>query len=273
MAARDRDGHCVYPEAFDAETLDALREDDPVFFAAQYLLKPGGGGASDFNAEWLKPFEWEGTKQISFKDNDGKTHFERLHELHCTISVDPAISDKGTADRSAIVVTGSDGERIFLLDTWAGRVGATDLAARVLETYREYNANRIVIETVAYQEALAEIITLLAQQAGMEQLPIAEHKTGSDHKKRIRILGLEPYFRKGLFYWNAKTQSNFFDEYISYPHVKHKDILDALSFQKDVWERLLTKGRTGRDGGILREWKQRDNERAMRIRASMGKRR
>ena len=60
-------------------------------------------------------------------------------------------------------------------------------------------------------------------------------------KKYVRIDSLEPYFRKGFIYYNPKSQQKFKDEYIRFsPDIKGgtKDILDALSFQKEHWEAL-----------------------------------
>lgn len=246
MPARDPNGRPYYPEQFDDETLDSIRAIDPVFFAAQYLLQPGAGEASDFNEAWLKEFEWEGQKQIRYRDMDGILHYENVKDMHVIVSADPAISDKEGSARSAVMTLATNGNQLFLLDAWAGRVGATGLATKIIEKYRQYNAGYIIIESVAYQEALGDVMELLAKQWSIPgRLPIYEHKTGGAIKKDARIKGMEPYFRKGFFYVHKSTQQDFLDEYRGFPYTKLRDMLDALSFQKDFWERLATRERGG----------------------------
>jgi phage terminase large subunit-like protein len=236
-------GQPFFPEQFDLETLDSIRKIDPVFFAAQYLLQPGAGDASDFNEAWLKEYEWESNgKQIRYRGLDGVLHYDNVRDLTIIISADPAISDREGSARSAVNVVGTNGEQLFLLEAWAGRVGATGLAEKIMEYYTQYKASYIVIEAVAYQEALGDVLELLAKQYHVAgRLPIYEHKTGGNMKKDVRIKGMEPYFRKGFFYVHKSSQQDFLDEYRGFPYVKLRDMLDALSFQKELWERLATR--------------------------------
>ena len=254
-------GEAVWPEGgLTLKDLEDQRQRDPVFFAAQYLLKPGAGDASFFDETWFaeRGFEWESRKQIRWKDTDKKTHFDLLSEMRITMSVDPAISKRKEADESAIVVTASNGTQIFVLEAWSKRVGATELAHKLLEFYLEYKPERVIVETVAYQEALVEIIDLVKGEHGIEhRLPIFEYKTGSDDKKRVRIMGLEPYMRKGLIYVHHQSQHTLLGQIRNYPHTKHDDILDALAMQKSSWERLST---SGASDDSRKKWKQRSQE-------------
>lgn len=270
------DGQEIYPEKFDRDTLDQLRRDDPVFFASQYLLNPTAGGVAAFKPEYLNEFHWENKNQIRFRDSENEVRFENVRELRTIMSVDPAISKKSTAARSAVTVIGSNGEQLFLLEAWASRVGPHDLAMKILELFQTYRPDRIIIESVAYQMALAEVLTLLAAQNKLGRLPIYEHKSGSQIRKQTRIAGLEPYFRKGLFYYDSRTQTDFFEEYINFsPDVGSRtvDILDAIAFQKEAWDHLQF---LGRDRGEPQghEALRRANERASeRIRNHYSRRR
>ena len=274
MPAVDVDGRPYFPERFDLESLESIRAIDPVFYAAQYLLQPGAGEASDFNESWLKDFEWESNgKQIRYRGLDGQTHFEHTKDLTIIISADPAISDKKGSARSAVTVVGTNGEQLFLLEAWCGRVGATGLAERIMGFYAQYKASYIVIEAVAYQEALGDVMELLAKQYHIPgRLPIYEHKTGGETKKDIRIRGMEPYFRKGFFYVNKSTQQDFLDEYRGFPYTKLKDMLDALSFQKDLWERLATRD-SAREPTVVRDRRMQQKAKASAIKDRYSRRR
>lgn len=274
----DENGRAVFPERFDLETLKALRKRDPVFYAAQYLLNPSAGEAAAFKSEWLKEYEWEMSgQQLSYTDLEGKTKFVRIKDLVCITSADPAISDVKGSARSAVMTIGTDGRHLFLLSAWSGRVGATELAERMLDDYKRFNSAYLVIESVAYQEALADVLHLLAQQRKLPgRLPIYEHKTGGQQRKEARILGLEPYFSKGFFYANYASQQDFLDEYRGFPHIKLRDMLDALSFQKELWERLATRAAEADDfagNPLARGRKIQQAARASKIRARYARRR
>ena len=247
--AIDENGRAVHPELLDLDQLDVERERDPTFFQGQYMLNPSGGEAAEFKLEDLKTYESSGPNQIMFRGEQGKMEFMNLRDLRIVISVDPAISKKMTAARSAVVVVGTDGKNLFLLEAIAKRVTATELGAIVIEQYKKYKPYKIIIETVAYQEALKEVITLLADHHGVkERMPIEKYHPGTTISKSVRILGLEAYFRKGIFYYDPRKHFHFEEEYASFPHNKFRDLLDALSFQKDAWEYLFSIGAPNRQG-------------------------
>lgn len=262
----DAQGQSIFPELVTTKGLERIRQEDPLFYSSQYLLQPTGGTLSDFKPEWLQAFAWEGSKQIRFK-KDGRVYFRRLQDLTCIMSVDPAISKKDSAARSAICITGTDGENVFLLEAWCGRVGATDLAQRVIGFTKQYSPHRIIIETVAYQGALKEVLELLAQQQKlpMAMFPLADFRPGPQDKKDVRIFGLEPYFRKGIFYYCERLQNDFFAEYSNFPNTRTRDVLDALAMQRDWWERLSA-ANGGNQGTRLHNMKQAEKHRMDKIR-------
>ena len=267
----------MFPERYDLDELSEIQQDDPVFFSAQYMIDPTSGGMVTFKKEYLRPFEWETINQIRYKDDELRLHYENDNDLRVLISVDPAISTKSHAARSAITVVGSNGSSLFLLEAWASRCNPTELATQILQFYQRYNPIRIIIEDVAYQTALAEILILIAQDFNVHQLPIYTFKTGSQEKKFNRIAGLEPYFRKGLFYYHPKSQVAFVDEYTKFnPSIGNRtvDILDALSFQKEAWEHLGFLANEERSSSNP-EWRRREKAAQNRIREyySQGRRR
>ncbi len=86
----------------------------------------------------------------------------------------------------------------------------------------------------------------------------------------MRIYGLEHYFKRGLFFYHP-TQYKFFNEYVSFPRAILRDILDAISFQVDEWEKVFSiQHSTG--GNRRPEDIRRLNERAReRIRKAWGR--
>lgn len=240
----DEQGQSIFPELVTTDELEEMRKQEPLFFSSQYLLKPTGGTLSDFKPEWLQEFNWSGNKQIQFK-KDGRVQYRRVQDLTCIMSVDPAISKKDTSARSAVVVTGTDGENIFILEAWCGRVGATDLAQQVINFTKQYSPHRIIIEVVAYQGALKDVLELLAnqQKLPMTMFPLSDFRPGPQDKKDVRIYGLEPWGRKGLIYYCGKMQTDLYEEWVNFPNTRTRDILDALAMQASHWERLSSIGK------------------------------
>ncbi len=64
--------------------------------------------------------------------------------------------------------------------------------------------------------ALKEILRLLESKYKTGHLPIYGHKSGGRNRKPIAIAGLEPYFRRGFFYYHPKSQDNFLEEYLEF---------------------------------------------------------
>jgi phage terminase large subunit-like protein len=236
--ARDAAGHSLFPERYDDDDLQKMQQEDPVFFAGQYLLDPTAGGASEFDAKWLKYYEWDGT-QIRYRDQSGSLKYATTRDMVCLVSVDPAISDAATAARSAVPVVGLNSDGQFLLEDYAERgLGMFDLAHRVVEAYVKYQPRRIFIETIVYQRALLEALSQVARDRNVPDLIacVQEIKSHAGKSKDFRIYGLEPFFKRGTFYIN-RSHKNFIDEFTSFPLGHLRDTLDALSFQKDEWEK------------------------------------
>ena len=271
--AIDENGRAIFPERYDLEELAAMQEEDPVFYAGQYLLEPAAGAASVLSPEWLKTYQIDGNS-ILVDGSDGRKEYLHNDELTFLISVDPAFSKKSSAARTAIPVVGTDGKRLFLFEDFAERLDSEDeIAAKVVEFTLRYKPQKIFIETVVAQVAVANAIRRRFREEGLDDSVIEEIKSHGKEKKTMRIYGLEHYFKRGIFYYHP-NQFKFFKEYIAFPRALLRDILDALSFQKDEWEKIFTMTHYG--GGHRRkpeEIKEDEEKAIQRIRTSWGRKR
>lgn len=234
-------GESIFPERYTLDELQEMQRDDPAFYAGQYLLNPAAGGASEFEAEWLRNFEWEvNGRQIRYTNSDNKVTYAHVSDMMLFISVDPAISESKQSARSATPVVGLNSDGIFLLDDSAERgLGVFELAHKVVDLYIRYKPRKIFIETVVYQRAFAQVLAQTARDRGVPHLlgAIEEIRSHGKQSKDLRIYALEPFFKRGNFYSN-KRNSNFLEEYLSFPRGDLRDVLDALSFQVNDWERF-----------------------------------
>ena len=238
--AIDENGRPIFPERYDVEELQRMQEEDPVFYAGQYLLEPTAGAASILNPAWLKTYDIDGSAIVFNNSVTSRKEYLPLRSLTTYISVDPAFSKKSSSARTAIPVVGIDGERLFLLEDYAERVDSEDdIAAKVLDFTLRYKPKKIFIETIVAQVAVANAVRRRFREEGLPEPPIEEIRSHGQKGKVMRIFGLEHFFKRGLFYYHV-SQTRFFNEYVSFPRAILRDLLDAISFQVEEWERVFT---------------------------------
>lgn len=262
-------GHSIFPERWTLEELRMIERQDPSFFQANYMLNPAEGGATLFNLDWLKTYELDGPrKHIHYRDQYDQLRSVRIRDLTIYISVDPAFSDSKAAARTAIPVVGTNGKEFFLLEDFAERgMGPKDIAAKIAEFTTRYRPHTIFIETVVAQRALLEPIRAALKAARLPYEPII-HEIGSHGRKskEMRIYGLEPWFKGGQFYVHP-SQTNFKQEFSSFPRGNLRDTLDALSFQVEHgWERLA-----GTGAASMENWKEKERAYVEKMKRNMGK--
>lgn len=250
--AYDENGRSVFPWKWTTEELNKMksRPKTAQFFAANFELEPTKGLATYFDPADLKQFEWNGNQSgVYYYDQRGDPAAEAISEMRLFISVDPAFTDDASNARTAIPVVGSNGTEIFLLEDFADHgLGVYDIARELARMCMEYGMpDRIFLETISAQTALAEPIRRELRDEGFDPM-IEEISSHSDRKKKMRIMGLERWVERGLFYHHS-SQNKFLKEFESFPRGQLQDILDALSFQKGAWEettRTLTQTSTRR---------------------------
>ena len=146
-----------------------------------------------------------------------------------------------TSARTAIPVVGTDGTHLFLLEDFAKHgVNVDEIAHHVVDFHLKYNPRKVLVESIVAQVAVADAIKRVSNDFGVK-IQMDEIKSHGRNKKDWRIYGLEPYFKKQLFYIH-KSHHNFLEEYTSFPLGKLRDILDALSFQRTDWELAFQHG-------------------------------
>ena len=166
--------------------------------------------------------------------------------LDIVICCDPAISERSTAARTAIVVMGmSPYQKMVLLEYWVGRQGDP---AKIIDTYlgmaRFWQPRCIGIEMVAFQKAL-EPFTMKAMAERNEYYPIINLKPDRKEKKEQRILSMQPFFRAGQILIQ-RGMTEFIEEYETFPLGRTRDILDAMAYAV----RLLTPQQVSKRPGL-----------------------
>lgn len=150
--------------------------------------------------------------------------------LDVVLTCDPAISQKSSACRSAIIVAAmSPAQRIFVLDAWAGRQNDPFLLIdQVLMMSMKWGARLIGIEGVAYQQVLQPFIERVMRQRNL-YFPVEMMMPDRNEKKEQRILSLQPFFKTGQIFMQ-QGMTDLIDEVTTFPRGKTNDLLDALAY-------------------------------------------
>jgi PBSX family phage terminase large subunit len=182
------------------EYIQSLIDDLPEHMRLKYVE-----GRWDIHETQIIDFNWIGTK-------------ERPREIEFTaIAVDPAISEKETADETVITVLGVDknGE-IYELEVIAGRWSFQGILDNCVDAYTKYNPDVFGTEQTAFQKALGDVLT------GMG-IPVI--KLMPDKDKLRRLMSVSDLFEKG--------KVNIYDDITrtqiaEFPNGVHDDRVDAV---------------------------------------------
>lgn len=225
-------GKIIFPKKFnkkfDPVTKSWLETKEPTMDFINYLKKrPSEEFASQYMNE---PIDSE--NQI-FKKDYFKTYDRRPEGLFVSMTIDPAISEKQSADYFAINVSGMDENyKIYVLDTIKGHWKVAESIDNIFTTYEKWHPSAIGLETIAYQKALKSWLEEKMRERGVF-FPITELRRNTNESKEFRIKALEPFYRDGLIF-HAPWMKSLETELLQFPKGKHDDEIDALASQLDL---------------------------------------
>ena len=145
----------------------------------------------------------------------------------CYAFIDLAISEKQTADYTAIVTIAKDryDSKMFIVDPRRLRGDVTAQLNLVFELYNQYHWKAFGVESVAYQKAFAQILRLECNRRGIF-IPAVEVEI--DRDKVRRVLEISPYIDNGQVMFNNSFQE-FNSECFQFPKAAHDDYVDSLA--------------------------------------------
>jgi predicted phage terminase large subunit-like protein len=156
----------------------------------------------------------------------------RLEDLYIAIGVDPAISKKDTASRTAMVVVGQPlrglhRTEIYVLKAIAGHWSAYESTDRLLALVKEFQPRALRIEDVAWQRALREIVEKEARTRGV-LLPALD-LVKPDRDKLRRANQVSPLVESGRVLFGGPGANELIEALLAVPHDKGAwDLTDAF---------------------------------------------
>lgn len=197
----------------DIPAIDQLKKivGDEVSWQREYQLKIIPTGNQIIYQDWIHYYD-------KIKENNDK--------LRYTITgVDPAISEKETADYTAMVTLKVYGYRedlrIYVLPGAINeRINFPDTVKK-LKQLSNLHKSRILIENVAYQKSLAE-------QLKHENIS-AEEASLNGNDKRARLIIISHLFANGRILFPKHGVEDLITQILGFGVEKHDDLVDALT--------------------------------------------
>lgn len=172
------ENQALWAERFSIHHLRGLRavmdQEEPGAFSQEYENRPQG--------DTEKPFR-------TFQEYDVLPE-----RLVIKTHVDPALGKRKKGCYTALITMGYAEGRAYVLDAVLKRIGPRDTGKAILQVREAYPGGRLQSEDVAYQEALSDIVDLLAAQEGI-LVSVEQVKPKGD--KLARIASLAPAVETG----------------------------------------------------------------------------
>lgn len=240
-----KDSSSLWPGKYpDQASLNVLRRTigNKIAWAREYMLQILPDEDQIIDARWIQYYD-----ELPAK-NKGNEH------LNSFVSVDLAISQKATADFTAIVVIHVFGHamenRKYYIDkqfvnkriSHLQTLEAIDSIFHSLEVVND-NEPRALIEEVAYQSAVVEQL----KDRNIKTVGIKIH---SDKRARLQLAS--PIFEQGMVYFpNSRECAPMVQQLVGFGVEKYDDLADAISMginyiqTKVKWEVLFAFGFAG----------------------------
>ena len=225
-------GKPLWPEFWSFDELDALRNELPnQKWQAQYQQSPTSESSAIVKREWWKVWEEDDPPYCEFTLMAWDTAFEKSNR----------------ADYSACTIwgvfyhpddTGKENANLILLDAFRDRVEFPELKKMVIENYREWEPDSVIIEKKA---SGAPLIYELRSMG----IPVQEFTPVRGNDKITRLNAVSDLFASGRI-WAPSRQwaEEVIDEVASFPSGEHDDYVDTVSlalmrFRKGGYVRTL----------------------------------
>lgn len=181
------------------------------YFSAQYQQNPVDVQNAELKRENFR----------YFRDADGKKFIKTI------MAIDPAISEKQTADNSAICVVSEDEEgRFYRRAAKAERMNPNALVDSIFSIQGAFQCP-VIIEALGFQKVLAENIRK-EMSVRNQFFQLIEIPSRGEKNARIRATLSPLYENFRIFHREEDRFSSFEDELLRFPKGQHDDEIDAF---------------------------------------------
>lgn len=218
------DGKPAWPSKYcltDAESKESgkksiegmMRQFGSYVFSYEFMNTPIDDSMAEFKKDYIQHVEME---------------FVRNKETSCTITIDPAISEKASADYTGITINFVDKENKWYIKSYRMKFNSKDLIDHLFYLFETYKPIFLGLEEVAFTMAIQPFLEdeMRKRQKFFVVTPI-KHR-GVNKAERIR--GVIPRWESRSIFLIGDN-SEVLDEMRTFPHGQHDDVIDSLSMQ------------------------------------------
>jgi len=208
-------GNPLWPEFWSLEELEALREELPNSkWQAQYQQQPTSNESAIVKRDWWKWWEADNPPQCEYVLQTWDTAFEKNNR-----------ADFSAGTTWGVFRNPEDNERpnLILLNTYKKRVEWVELKKDVLEQYRDWNPDGILIEKKATGAPLIYELRAMG-------IPVQEYTPSKGQDKISRLNSVSDIIASGKV-WIPRTRwaEELVDEIAAFPAGEHDDLVDATT--------------------------------------------
>jgi predicted phage terminase large subunit-like protein len=218
----------LWPERKTVQAFKELREDFteqgiPEVYSCEYLNNPVDDSIRYFRKTDFLPLTEEDKKK----------------NLTYYITADLAISLKERADYTAIVVGGMDSNgQLHIRNVVRERLTGDEIVDTLMALQKVYKPQAIGIEDGQISKALGPYINRAMMETGNYMNIVALKPHRMDKLMRARAIQARMRASAVKFDTHAEWYPQFLDECLSFPRARHDDVVDALSYQGILIDRM-----------------------------------
>ncbi len=208
-------GNPLWPQFWSIAELEALRQELPNSkWQAQYQQNPVGNESAIVKRDWWQWWEEDDPPRCDFILQSWDTAFEKHQRADYSAGTTWGIFDNP-----------KDGNRpnIILLNTYKKRVEWVDLKKDVLQEYKEYDPDALIIEKKATGAPLIYELRAMG-------IPVQEFTPSKGQDKIARLNAVSDIIASGKV-WVPRTRwaEELVDEIAAFPSGEHDDLVDATT--------------------------------------------
>ena len=208
-------GNPLWPEFWSKEELEALHEELPNSkWQAQYQQNPVGNESAIVKRDWWKWWTHERPPVCDYILQTWDTAFEKNNRADYSAGTTWGIWNNDEDNGSP---------NIILLDTYKKRVEWVDLKKDVLDQYRQWEPDGVLIEKKATGAPLIYELRSMG-------IPVQEYTPSRGNDKVSRLNSVSDIIASGKV-WVPETRwaEELVDEIAAFPSGEHDDLVDATT--------------------------------------------
>ncbi len=217
------DGESLWPEKWPKEELLSRKNEiGHLAFQSEFMNDPIISENPLFVREW---FEEYSPQDEAFITEIGKG-------VYTVTAIDPAISRKEGSDYTAIVTvsaTFGDKPKYYIRNATRGHWTVHEQVHKLSDEMRRFKSNRVLIETVAYQQALSQIYQAYCEENRLF-FSLEEIKPDRDKERRAHSIASMIQGGDVFFDYSNPVTHRLMDEMVVFPTGDHDDLVDALVY-------------------------------------------